>query len=127
MCGRFGYVHSDFKSYGVSGKPAGFHAVYNGAPSQRLPVIVQDTDRHAELYRFGLIPFWSKTMQLKYSTINARAEGILAAPTYRKPIHSQRCLVPCDFYFEWKQVQDKSKQPYLFRLKNQSLFALGGV
>lgn len=127
MCGRFGYINSDFKTYGVTGAPAGFHAVYNGAPSQPLPVIVEVDHRCVDLYRFGLIPFWSKTMQLSYSTINARSENILMAPTYRKPIRSQRCLVPCDFYFEWKRIHDKLKQPYLFRLKTKQSFALGGV
>lgn len=122
MCGRFGYIQSDFKTYGVSGKPAGFQAIYNGAPSQPLPVIVEDDIRHVELFRFGLIPFWSKTLKPKFSTINARAETVLTSPAFRKPIRSQRCLVPCDFYFEWS-----NKNPFLFRMKDQKPFALGGV
>lgn len=122
MCGRYGYIQSDFKTYGVAGVPSGFQAIYNGAPSQPLPVIVEDDFRHAELFRFGLIPFWSKTLKPKFSTINARAETILTSPAYRKPIRSQRCLVPCDFYFEWS-----NKNPFLFRMKDKKPFAPGGV
>lgn len=128
MCGRFGYVNPDFKTYGISKKPAGFKPVYNGAPSERLPgIFVKDGKKDIDLFRFGLVPFWSKTPTVKFSTINATAERIFESPVYRLPIRKQRLLTPVDFYFEWKGYGDGMKQPYLFRLKSRGSFAFGSV
>ena len=44
---------------------------------------------------WGLVPFWLKPDQLSkqpYATINARAETIQTAPTYREPFKKRRCL-----------------------------------
>ena len=30
---------------------------YNAAPSEDLPVIVNDTEKHVEMMRWGLVPF----------------------------------------------------------------------
>ncbi len=128
MCGRTGYVNSDFKTYGVSKIPSGFTPIYNGAPSMRLPQIyVHDGEKDVALMKFGLVPFWSKEPTTKFSTINAKAETIFTSPAYRMPIMKQRSLTPVTFYFEWKQMEDKTKQPYVFRLKSHEPFALGSI
>jgi putative SOS response-associated peptidase YedK len=56
---------------------------------------------------WGLIPHWAKDDKLKFTTINARVEGIESKPVYRKPFRTQRCLVPATGFFEW----DKSEKP----------------
>lgn len=128
MCGRAGFVNSDFKTYGIAKVPAGFQPIYNGAPGMRMPQIFKrDGEKDVDLFKFGLVPFWSKEPTVKYSTINAMAEKIFTSPAYRMPIMKQRSLTPVSFYFEWKQMEDKSKQPYLFRLKGGEPFALGSI
>lgn len=128
MCGRAGFVNSNFKTYGVDRVPKDFKPIYNGAPSMRLPQIyVKDGIRDVGLFKFGLVPFWSKTPTVKFSTINAMAERIFTSPVYRMPIRKHRSLTPVNFYFEWKTLTDGSKQPYLFRLKSSKDFALGSI
>ena len=39
--------------------------------------------RVCTLMRWGLVPFWAKGVPPKYSTINARIEGMTTAPSYR--------------------------------------------
>jgi putative SOS response-associated peptidase YedK len=56
---------------------------------------------------WGLIPHWAKDDKLKFTTINARVEGIESKSVYRKPFRTQRCLVPATGFFEW----DKSEKP----------------
>ena len=34
--------------------------------------------------------------------INARAEGILDKPSFRKPVRERRCLVLADSFYEWR-------------------------
>lgn len=44
---------------------------------------------------WGLIPSWSKTSALKYSTNNCRAEEATVKPTFRDAWRrSQRCIIP---------------------------------
>lgn len=76
--------------------------------------------------RWGLIPSWTKKLNTKYSTINARAETLSEKPMYRKPFHSQRCLVPASGFYEFMQTVD-GKVPFYFHLKDTNLFAFAGI
>ena len=129
MCARFTIGNS-------SGIPLRFQVVadqleliprYNVAPSQFTPVIVADgTGRALQVQRFGLIPAWSKDGRPKFATINARAEEIEQKATYRRPFQRQRCLIPADGFYEWRQA-GSSKVPMHICLRDHSLFAFAGV
>lgn len=77
MCGRY-VLKSDLKEleeiYGAV--PDGlypFEPQYNVAPTLKMPVIHQHEGRNEiSLYRWGLIPSWSKEVNTRYSMINAR-------------------------------------------------------
>lgn len=44
---------------------------------------------------WGLIPSWSNTPTMKYSTSNCRSEEAAAKPTFRDACrHGQRCIIP---------------------------------
>jgi len=73
--------------------------------------------------RWGLVPFFTKDLQgLKgLSTINARAETITKAPTWREPFKKRRCMIPANSFYEWPKEGDPPKQPYAFELANGNL------
>ncbi len=128
MCGRYslpdpGDIPIRFKNtrYGYDLKPR-----YNAAPSENLPVVVNDGQKHVELMRWGLVPFWAKDEKIGYKMINARAETLQEKPSFRKALAKQRCIVPAGGFFEWKQV-DKEKVPYYIFLKNHQLFGFAGL
>src|SRR5262245_43256570 len=78
---------------------------------------------------WGLVPYWLKADQLSkrpYSTINARAENIRTAPTYREPFRQRRCLVPATGWYEWQKIDVKRKRPCHCKPKVEP-FALAGV
>ncbi len=51
--------------------------------------------RELVLGRWGLIPWFSKTPEVKYATNNARSEELAEKASYRQPwARSQRCLIP---------------------------------
>jgi SOS response associated peptidase (SRAP) len=79
-------------------EPAGFKPSYNVAPTDVMPIIrPHGNGRELMMAGWGLIPYWLKPGALKqraFSTINARAETIGTAPTYREPFAKRRCLVP---------------------------------
>ena len=55
--------------------------------------------------------------------INARLESADTKPMFRKAFHSQRCLVPAGWYFEWRKDGAK-KEKYAIRGK-EPLFMAG--
>lgn len=103
---------------------------YNVAPQSLQPVVRLDSEtgeRELSIMRWGLIPFWSKDSKIAYSTINAKAETITTSPAYREAIKRRRCLVPADWFYEWKKMDAKTKQPYAIALNDGSLFAFAGL
>lgn len=95
----------------------------NGFTFPEMPVI---TNIGMELKKWGLIPFWSKDDKIRQYTLNARAETIFEKPSFKNRIMSQRCLVPANGYFEWKQERTR-KQPYFIHMKNQESFSFAGL
>ena len=59
--------------------------------------------------------------------INARAETVATKPSFRSAFQSRRCLIPADGFYEWKQTEKKTKQPYFIGLKNEEPFAFAGL
>jgi len=115
MCGRFArYTDSDelLQPLGLNWQEPLLPPSYNIAPSQPvLAVRWHDDQREAVLLRWGLIPAWAKDKSIGYRMINARAEGLADKPAYRQPFRHQRCLIPADGFYEWRQ-EDGCKQPY---------------
>src|ERR1700675_1116781 len=96
MCGR--YVGPDEAS--IEREFNLVHTVppsYNVAPTQNVPVVRVNKagDRTGSLLHWGLIPFWAKGVQPKFSTINATVEKLTDAATWRGPWRrGQRCITP---------------------------------
>jgi hypothetical protein len=44
--------------------------------------------------RWGRVPFWAKDIKVRFSNINAKAEGIENRPAFREAFQRRRCLVP---------------------------------
>ena len=96
------------------------------------PIVRQSRDSgHRELIlaRWGLVPFFTKDLSSVkgLSTINARAETIATAATWREPFKKRRCLVPASGFYEWPKEGKPPKQPYAFELSNGNLFAFAGL
>jgi len=102
---------------------------YNVAPTQMVPIVRLDPagQREIAMLRWGLIPFWAKDDKIGYKTINARAETVATAPSFRAAFKKRRCLVPANGFYEWKKVEDGSKQPYLIGVRDGSPFSFAGL
>ncbi len=138
MCGRY-YRRSDkqriAEAYRLGEIP--FDLVlpdwdFNVAPTTFQPVIRESRDtgeRELVLMRWGLVPYFTKQLSdvKGISTINAKAEGIEKSPTWRTPFRKRRCLVPADGFYEWKRIDEKSKQPFAFQMASREPFAFAGL
>jgi len=97
---------------------------YNIAPSQLILAISETDERRvASLYKWGLVPSWSKDTA---RIINTRAETLQRKGSFKEAFERRRCLVPADGFYEWKK-SGKFKQPYFFQLKDESPFMFAGI
>ena len=101
--------------------PASAEPDWNVAPTKQAPVVLerepaeavdqpdqpQPADRRAvrrlRMLTWGLVPSWSKDRSGAARMINARAEGLLDKPAFRRAAASRRCLVPADGWYEWQR------------------------
>jgi putative SOS response-associated peptidase YedK len=74
----------------------------------------------------GLFRTGPKIQRWRTRPINARAETIDTAPSYRQAFKKRRSLVPADGFFEWKKVLD-GKIPYSIGMKDNSAFVFAGL
>ncbi len=138
MCGR--YVRRSDKQkiaehFQAKPNPADFplpEADYNVAPTTHQPIIRQGREtgeRELILARWGLVPFFTKDLNdvKGLSTINARAETITKAPTWREPFKKRRCIIPVNSFYEWPKEGKPPKQPYSFELANGNLMGFAGL
>ena len=101
---------------------------YNIAPSQLSPVIINDNGKYKlRMFKWGLVPSWSKDTKIGYRMINARAESLSEKPSFKKPFKSQRCLIIADGFYEWQKPDKKTKIPFRFIMKDKKLFTMAGL
>ena len=131
MCGRYALADPEELSERFAlthlARQLELVAQFNVAPSERMPVVrATDDGNELVLMRWGLIPFWAKDPDIGAHTVNARAEGLEARPSFREPFRQRRCLVPASGFFEWRRTP-RGKQPYYVTLKDGGLFAFAGL
>jgi len=130
MCGRFDLhtsVHELVRMLraGITVEPP---PRYNVAPTQPIAAIRNGHEGGRELValRWGLVPFWSKGPDTRYSMINARAETLAQKPAYRKAVQTRRCLIPANGFYEWRRGP-AGKQPYYIAVEGQPVFTMAGL
>ena len=79
------------------------------------------------MMRWGLIPYWAKDPQIGLSTINAKAETVATAPSFREAFKRRRCLVPADAFLEWQKIDAKTKKPFAIALKSGEPYGFAGL
>ena len=99
----------------------GWRGTYNAAPTQRLPVVRQDTEgRTVDLLRWGWKPAWMKSGLL----VNARGEEASSKRTFASALRLRRCLVPALAFYEWREAD---KQPFAYMQADGRPYAIGGL
>ena len=131
MCGRFTLTIDPLhlqQAFPWAVIPDDLPPRYNVAPSQPIAVIPNDGQNMLSLYKWGLIPSWSKDPSIGNRMINARAETLAEKPSFRNAYRRRRCLILSDGFYEWQQnPAAKGKQPVFIRFKDRHPFAFAGL
>jgi putative SOS response-associated peptidase YedK len=78
-------------------------------------------ERHLDVLRCGLIPYYESDPKRGNRPINARAETVAATFARR------RCLAPADAFYEGQKQPDGTKQPYAVDREDGEVMAFAGL
>jgi putative SOS response-associated peptidase YedK len=102
--------------------------VYNAAPTQILPIILNDAPDRIVGGRWGLIPFYKREPKPSDGIINARAESLLEGKqSFAREFKERRCLVLADGFYEWKKPAEGAKVPHRIVRVDSNPFAFAGI
>jgi len=132
MCGRFTLTVDPIELqeafYWVDFGNADISPRYNIAPSQGVPVVVNDGKNKLDFFTWGLVPHWAKDPKIGYRMINARSETLSEKSSFRNPYKRRRCIILADGFYEWhKQPDQQVKIPTYIRLKDGKPFSFAGL
>ena len=126
MCGRYSLNLKDNQSYFKQETINDFKSIFeysngNISPSTEAPIILLQNSKYLfKQSRWGLLFDWlpkGKTL------FNIRSETVREKSFSNKLIENNRCLIPFNYYFEWKNT-DTHKQKYkLYTETTVSFFA----
>ena len=103
-------------------------ARYNVAPTDEAYAVAESSEgRRLGTFRWGLVPSWAKDVKVGAKMINARAEGLLDKPAFRRPFERRRCIIPADGFYEWERVSAKKKQPWYITRADGKPMAFAGM
>jgi len=128
MCGRFSIAGSEGieERFQLEIEFPDLKPNYNVAPSQDVPVILNNGSNQLALFKWGLIPFWAKDPSIGHKMINARAETVDEKPSFKTCLQRKRCLIVADGFYEWKK-EESTKRPHRITLKNKEFFGFAGL
>jgi len=134
MCGRYAFYEHQELSERLTNVRLDtaffdqFRPTWNAAPSQQLPVIVEDEGKVAVRgMSWGLIPKWTKPGERpKVAPINARCETVAEKPMFRSLVKYRRCIVPANGFYEWKRSTE-GKQPFYIEPAGTQLMLFAGL
>jgi putative SOS response-associated peptidase YedK len=131
MCGRFSLSAAEddiLAHFNVPERMEGYQPRYNISPGQYIWAVTNDGSQNTiRKFKWGLVPFWSKSTKSAYSMLNAKAETIASKPAFREPFKRSRTLIISNGFYEWQKISEKEKQPMRIGLKDSSVFGLAGL
>lgn len=133
MCGAYGFTFKQPKEiydrFDIENTLDSLEPRFNARPGQKNPVITSNSPNKISYMLWGLIPSFSKEKNLKFSTMNARAETVADTWSFREPFRHKRAIIPASFFYEPRKVgATKPHYPwYCFKLKNDEMFGMAGL
>ncbi len=129
MCGRFNQTASGeeiAEAFSLDAAPL-LAPRYNIAPTQPVAVVLLEPGGRRVLAerKWGLVP--RDALSKERGFINARAESAAAKPAFAEAFAARRCLVPATGFYEWRLLDSRRRQPWLFRLASGAPFAFAGL
>lgn len=137
MCGRFAQPRSAEELARIfHARPAAElpEAQFNVAPTDQVAAVVEHHgERVVDAFRWGLVPFYAKSIKDGARLINARSETAETSPAFRTSFRRHRCIVPAEAFYEWRRHRDPAtgrtlrSEPFAIRRDDGEPLALAGL
>ncbi|OYX86783.1 MAG: DUF159 family protein [Flavobacteriales bacterium 32-34-25] len=101
----------------------------NGFSYPNLPIILDSKpDIITTNYTWGLLPSWTKDIDFRKNTLNARIETIDEKASF-KNVTQNRCLIIATAFYEWhwNDEKGKSKDKYQINSQDEEIFTFAGL
>ncbi|AYV11542.1 MULTISPECIES: SOS response-associated peptidase [Shewanella] len=124
MCGRLNVIADPLCQWVSHTLGLEFHTKDNPdlRPTQHVATIASHQGRLQQLdTTWGIKPAWAKQI-----LINAQAETVTEKPTFKRAFATNRCLIPCSGWYEWRQ-EDPGKVRYLFSAEDRQPLLMAGI
>ena len=115
------YVQNSFKIGKDIIKP-----IYNAFPTKKLPIITIDDKENVSLNHWGSNNEFSRNNTLAKRLINVDISKVKKSNILINQFKINRCLIPCDGFYFWKNINSNDKRPYYFKyIKDKLIYCVG--
>lgn len=73
--------------------------------------LASNGQRHLDVLKWGLVPYFTKDLKKARKPINARSETVATSGMFKTAFAKRRCLVPAPAYYEWRD-DPEGKTPF---------------
>jgi len=131
MCGRYASflpAEALARLFGTVNPRPNLQPTWNMAPTMDAPVVRLATDgnRHLDVRRWGLVPYFTKDLKQARKPINARSETVASSSMFKAAFAKRRCLVPAPVYYEWRD-DPAGKTPFAVARADGDPVAFAGI
>ena len=127
MCGRYAVTlppdtYREF--YGYQEQP-NFPPRYNVAPTQPVPIVLEDRGARHFKGVLALLPSWVKDRKDFPLVINARGETLETKPTFKAALRRRRCIFLADGFMNGSATGARRRR--FIRPRNRGPMPLAGL
>jgi putative SOS response-associated peptidase YedK len=132
MCGRYAsYLPPELiaRLFGTVNPLPNLQPTWNLAPTDDAPVVRPATngERHLDVLKWGLVPYFTKDLKKARKPINARSETVATSGMFKAAFAKRRCLVPAPAYYEWRDDPEGGKTPFAVARVDGNPVAFAGI
>jgi putative SOS response-associated peptidase YedK len=91
-------------------------------PGEFQPVVRLNDDGERDIE----LMYWGFNFPKRF-TFNTRSDSILKPGLWKNSFEDRRCIVPADFFIEWKRLHKKNNPKYEITVPGRVPFGLAGI
>jgi putative SOS response-associated peptidase YedK len=116
------YVRNSFELDEELAKP-----IYNAFPTKKLPIILIGDNEKVSFNHWGSNDQFSRNNTLAKRLINVDVSKVKKSNILTNQFKTNRCLIPCDGFYFWKNINSIVTRPCFFKYKKDKLTYCIGI
>ena len=101
-------------------------SINNAFPTKKLPIITFEDKEKISLNYWGSNDEFSRNNSLAKRLINVDISKVKKSNILSNQFKVNRCLIPCDGFYFWKNINSNDKRPYYFKfIKDKLTYCVG--